>query len=78
MGNGKSLGCAVSVACSGNHGCSGQILGDGREVVCSKQTCGDEELLQWMKGVKRVDEPLTSLEVETDVVFSEISKQFKG
>ena len=74
MGNIKSLGSSVLVACSSYHGCSGQVFGDGREVVRGKQLRRDKKLFHGMKDVKRVDKPLPGLKVEVYVVFSEVSE----
>ena len=77
MSNIKSLRRSVLVACSSNHGCSGQVFEDGWEVICSKQSRRNEELFQGMKDVKRVDKPLSSLKVEMHVVFGKVSEEFE-
>ena len=77
MGNIKSLGRAVLVARSSNHRRSGQVFGDGWKVIRSKQTRRNEEMLQRMKGVKRVDKPLPGLKVETHVVFGKVTEHIK-
>lgn len=74
MGNMKSLWSSVLVACSSNHGCSGQVFGDGWEAVRGKQSRRNEKFFQGMKDVKGVNKPLPSLKVEMYVVFGEVSE----